>query len=376
MEGVRLGRVVGIEIRVHWSWYFVFALLTWSLSEGLFREEHPEWEPAIAWAAGVATSLLLFGSILLHELSHSLVARHLGLGVRSITLFIFGGVSSLAEEPTKPVDELRIAIVGPATSFLLAALFALTGLALWGTGLDTAAFYLAAINLVLGVFNLLPGFPLDGGRLLRAAVWNRSGNMIEATRVASWSGSALGFVLMGLGVVMALAGGLLSGVWFIVIGWFLRSQADASYAHALTRNVLEAIPVSAVLEQDHHAVHPNTSLSSLLSTYFLHYYDRYYAVTEDGRLLGLVTLSDLRKFPRGEWDNRTVAEVMTPADRLISLVEADDLGHAAELIAQSNVHQLPVLNDGHLVGFVTRSDVIRVLEIGGEVGSGGSTKLP
>lgn len=374
MGGIRIGRVAGIDIQVHWSWFFVLVLLTWSLSEGLFREEHPDWRRVSAWLAGTATSLLLFGSILLHELSHSIVARRLGLGVRSITLFIFGGVSSLAEEPAEPADEFWIAIVGPATSFLLAGLFALAGFALWGTGADTAAFYLAAINLTLGVFNLLPGFPLDGGRILRAGVWNRSGSLLEATRVASWSGSALGFVLMAAGVVLALAGGLLSGIWFVVIGWFLRSQADASYAHALTRNVLEATGVGTVLQPDYHPVHPSASLSSLLSAYFLHYYERYYPVTTDGSLLGLVTLTDLRKFPPDQWKSRTVAEAMTPADHLISVEDTDDLGHAAELMAQSNVHQLPVLDDGRLLGFVTRSDVIRVLEIGGEVGSRGSAK--
>jgi Zn-dependent protease len=249
------------------TWFLVFALLTWSLSEGLFLDEHPGWDRATGWVAGVLTSLLLFGSLLLHEFSHCVIAGRRGLEVMSITLFIFGGVSSLKGEPRQPGDEFRIAIIGPVTSFALAALFAAAGLALWGTGADTAAFYLAAINAVLGVFNLLPGFPLDGGRVLRAALWARSHSLQRATRVAAQTGSAMAFVLMAAGVVIALAGAFLSGIWLIVIGWFLRSQAEASYSQVVTRSVLERTPVLAVLEPDYHAVHPETSLDSLVNSY-------------------------------------------------------------------------------------------------------------
>lgn len=365
MGGIRIGRLAGIDIFVHPSWFLVFALLTWSLSEGLFLEEHPEWDRAAGWAAGLTTSLLLFGSLLLHEFSHCIMARRRGLEVRSITLFIFGGVSSLKGEPNEPADEFRIAVVGPITSFALAGLFGVVGLALWGagTGVDTAAFYLAAINAVLGVFNLLPGFPLDGGRVLRAFLWARSRSLQTATRVAAQVGGMMAFVLMGTGVVIALAGAFLSGIWLIVIGWFLRSQAEASYGQLVTRNVLEGTPVLAVLEPDYHAVHPTTTLDSLVNAYLLHHSQRYYPVSTNGGLAGLITVTDLQKFPRQEWLSRTVADAMTPADRLHTLAPDDSLGRASELIAAKDVNQLPVIDEGHLLGFVTRAGIMRILQL-------------
>jgi Zn-dependent protease len=363
MGGARIGRIAGIDILVHPSWFLVFALLTWSLSEGLFLEEHPDWGRTASWTAGVATSLLMFGSLLLHEFSHCLMARRRGLDVSSVTLFIFGGVSSLKGEPKEPADEFRIAIVGPVTSFALAGVFGLAGLALWGTGADTAAFYLALINAVLGVFNLLPGFPLDGGRLLRAAIWARSRSLRRATRVATQTGSGLAFVLMAVGVVMALAGAFLSGIWLIVVGWFLRSQAEASYSQLVTKDVLEATAVMAVLEPDYHAVHPETTLESLVNGYFLHFSQRYYPVSTNWGLAGLVTVTDLRRVPRDEWRRRTVADAMTPASGLHTLAPDDSLGRAAELMAAQDINQLPVIDEGHLLGFVTRGGVMRILQL-------------
>lgn len=368
MGGIRIARIAGIDILVHPSWFLVLALITWSLSEGLFREEHPDWEPAAAWVAGIITSLLLFTSLLMHEFSHCIVARWRGLEVKSITLFIFGGVSALKGEPREPADELRIAVIGPATSFALAALFAIAGLGLWGTGADTAAFYLAVINAILGVFNLLPGFPLDGGRVLRAALWARSGSLFQATRTAAQIGGGIAFVLMGGGVLIALTGAFLSGVWLIVIGWFLRSQADASYSQLVAQNILEKTPITAVMESDYTPVHPQTTLLSLLQDYVLQHNARYYPVSVDGDLRGLMSVSDLGRLPRDQWGERTVGEAMTPASRLHTLTPNDNLSRAADLIASTNVNQLPVLEDGHLVGFVTRAGVIRAMQIRQEIG--------
>jgi Zn-dependent protease len=376
LGGIRIGRIADIDILIHPSWFLVAALLTWSLSEGLFLDEHPEWSRAAGWLAGLATSALMFGSLLLHEFSHCVVARQRGLAVKSVTLFIFGGVSSLEGEPQEPADEFRIAIVGPVTSFTLAGLFAVAGLALWDTGADTAAFYLAAINAVLGVLNLLPGFPLDGGRVLRAALWARSHSLQRATRIAAQTGSATAFVLMAAGVVMALAGAFLSGIWFIVIGWFLRSQAEASYGQLVTRNALDRTPVLAVLEPDYQAVHPGMSLSAFVNAYLLHHQQRYYPVSTDGAFLGLLTITDLNTFPREEWDSRTVDYAMTPADRLHSLTPADHLSQASELMAAHNVNQLPVIEEGHLLGFVTRAGILRMLQLREEEVPDGGRRSP
>jgi hypothetical protein len=298
------------------------------------------------------------------------VARRLGLDVKSVTLFIFGGVSSLKGEPKEPADEFRIAIVGPITSFGLAGIFALTGLALWDTGADTAAFYLALINTVLGVFNLLPGFPLDGGRVLRAAMWARSHSLHNATRIASQAGSTTAFVLMGTGVALAIAGAFITGIWLIVIGWFLRSQAEASYSQLVTRDILERTPALAVLEPEYQTVHPQTSLHALVNSYLLHYSQRYFPVSTDWGMDGLITATDLQRVPRQEWPNRTVADAMTPVAKLHTLAPDDSLSRAAELIAAHDVNQLPVIEEGHLLGFVTRAGIMRILQFRNEERAG------
>jgi CBS domain-containing protein len=279
-----------------------------------------------------------------------------------VTLFIFGGVSSLKGEPNAPGDEFRIAIIGPITSFALAALFAVAALLLSGTGIEGAALYLALINAILGTFNLLPGFPLDGGRVLRSALWARSHSLQTATRLASQTGTATALILMILGVVLALAGVYITGIWLIVIGWFLRSQAEAGYSQLITQGVLDRTNVLAVLEPDYHAVHPSTSLESLVNGYLLHYSKRYFPVSTDWGLEGLITVTDLQRVPRGEWQNRTVADAMTPSGRLHTLDPQDSLGRAAELIAAHDINQLPVIDEGHLLGFVTRAGIMHILE--------------
>ncbi len=368
MGGIRIVRLAGIDVLVHWSWLFIFVLLTWSLSEGLFLEQHPGWSWWAGWAAGAITSLLMFGSVLLHELSHSVMARRQGIDVRSITLFIFGGVSALTQEPQEPRQELIIALVGPLTSFGLAVLFGVAGLVLSGTGAADAVLYLALINAVLGVFNLLPGFPLDGGRVLRSAIWARGRTRLSATRIAAQGGVAVAFALMALGVVVAILGLFLTGIWFIVIGWFLRSQADASYGQAVASDVLQGTRVKDVLRRDYHPVPPEISLATLLSDYVLTFHDRCYPVLANGQLRGLVSLTDLRKLPRNQWEARSVAEIMTPSERLRTVSPEDDLAKAADLMVSGDVHQLPVIEASRFLGFVTRADILQVIQIRGELG--------
>jgi Zn-dependent protease len=366
MGGLVIGRLAGIDIIVHWSWLIIFFVLTWSLAEGLFLHDYPAWTRAEAWLAGAVTSLVVFASVLIHELSHSLTARHQGMDVSSITLFVFGGVSTLTEEPRDPGQEFTIAVVGPLTSLLLAGVFAIGGLLLHGA-LGTASFYLAFINAVLGAFNLLPGFPLDGGRLLRAAAWARSGDLLRATRVASMSGTVMAYALMVGGVVLFLFNGLFSGLWFILIGWFLLSQAKVGYEQVVTHNVLRDVPVSAATNHDFHAVSPAVSLDAFASDYVLAFHERSYPVMEDGGLEGLVALADLKKHPRAEWYSHTVSDVMTPRDQLHVVSPSDSLATVAELLARGDVHQLPVVSDGQFVGFVTRADIIRLIQTRGEL---------
>jgi len=363
LGGYRLGRLAGVDIVVHWSWFLIFVLLTWTLAQGLFLNAYPHWATATAWLAGGITSLLLFGSVLLHEWAHAMMARRQGIEVKSITLFIFGGVSSLAEEPKRPGEEFLIAGVGPATSFLLAGLFGLAGLAFRGTAVGTASFYLAFINVLLGAFNLLPGFPLDGGRLLRSIAWARKHSLPQATRIAALTGIGLAFVLMAGGFVAIVLGAFLTGIWFIVIGWFLRSQADAALRQVTVREELRGLTVTAALRRDFHPVRPELSLSSLLDDYVLAYHDRCYPVMSNGWLRGLICPPDLQKFPRSEWHERSVSEAMTPSERLQIAQTSDDLTKAVELMTSADVHQLPVMENDRFIGFVTRSDVTRLVQI-------------
>jgi Zn-dependent protease/CBS domain-containing protein len=374
LGGFRLGRLAGIDILVHWSWFLIFFLLTWTLAEGLFLNDYPHWAQATAWLAGALTSLLLFGSVLLHEWAHAIMARRQGIDVQSITLFIFGGVSSLAEEPKHPGEEFLIAGVGPATSFVLAGLFGLAGLALRGTAIGTASFYLAFINVLLGAFNLLPGFPLDGGRIFRSIAWARKRSLPEATRLAALTGIGLAFVLMAGGAVAILLGAFLTGIWFVVIGWFLRSQADVALRQVSIRAQLRGLTVSAAMRRDFHPVRPELSLSSLLDDYVLVYNDRCYPVMSNGWLRGLICSADLQKFPRTEWHKRSVSETMTPWERLQVAQASDDLAKAAELMASADVYQLPVMEDSRFVGFVSRSDVMRLIQVRKELSTTGKAE--
>ncbi len=373
MGGFRLGRLAGIDIVVHWSWFFIFVFLTWSLAEGLFHQEYPSWTTGEVWFAGAITSLLFFGSVLLHEFAHSVVARREGIAVSSITLFIFGGVSALTEEPRRPGQEFRIAVVGPLTSLVLGGLFGVAAVALRGTGVGTAAIYLASINGLLAVFNMLPGFPLDGGRVLRSIAWARSGSLLKATRIASLVGTGLAFLLMAGGVGAILLGSFVTGIWFVVIGWFLRSQSEGSYRQMVTRDVLQGVPVTQIVRRNVYAVPPELSLSGV-SDYVLAHNQRCYPVLSDDSLLGMVCLGDLERYPRDQWPVRRVAEAMTPRERLDVVRTSDDLATAAELMASKDIRQLPVMDDGHFFGFVTRSDIVNLVQIRSETGRSAPTQ--
>jgi Zn-dependent protease/CBS domain-containing protein len=369
----RILRVFGIDILVHWSWLAIFALLTWWLSQGFFKDQYEDWTARERWLAAAVSALAFFSSILLHELAHSLVAKREGLPVKSITLFIFGGVSALGGEPATPGQEFRVAIVGPLVSFVLAGAFGAAALAAHladygGEPPSAVVLYLAIVNAAVGVFNMLPGYPLDGGRVLRAALWSRGRNLLTATRRASTAGSVLGFLLMALGVVSILGGNFVGGGWFIVIGWFLRNVSDASYRQLLYRSTLGGTKVGDLVNRDFVAVPPDMYLSALAVDYMLARGQRTVAVVAGQELLGLVTLQDLRKFEREEWETTTVFRAMTPREKLFQADVRDDVMEALEVMARENVHQLPVLESGLFVGFITRADVMRLMQLRSELG--------
>ena len=372
MQGsFRLFRIAGVDIEIHWSWLLVFVILTWTLAAGLFEEEFTDWTQTERWMAASATSIVFFASILAHELSHSIVANKLGIPVRRITLFVFGGVSHLEDDSRTPREEFLIAIAGPATSFLIAGLLG----ALWAVlspvrePAAVAAGYLAVANGVIGVFNLVPGFPLDGGRVLRAFLWKITNGVLPATRIASWVGTIVAYGLMVLGIViMVLTGEIFSGVWLIFIGWFLRNAAESSYQQVLMHHLLSAVPVRSLLDRSYEWVDPYMTLQTLLDEHILSRSARYFAVKDGLGLGGVITPKDVQRFPKTAWPRTSVHQAMTTADRLAVISPEVSLDEALQLMRKHNTHQLPVMEGGTLLGFVTRPDIMRTVRLRAELG--------
>ena len=372
MQGsFRLFRIAGVDIEIHWSWLLVFVILTWTLAAGLFDEEFTHWTQTERWVAASATSIVFFGSILAHELSHSVVANRLGIPVRRITLFVFGGVSHLEDESRTPREEFLIAIAGPASSFLIAALLG----ALWlilspiREPAAVAAGYLAVANAVIGVFNLIPGFPLDGGRVLRALLWRITNGLLRATRIASWVGTLVAYGLMVLGIViMVLAGEIFSGVWLIFIGWFLRNAAESSYQQVLMRHLLSAVPVRSLLDRSYEWVDPYMTLQMLLDEHILTRNARYFAVKDGAGLGGVITPKEVQRFSKAAWSSTPVHQAMTRADRLPVISPDVSLDEALQLMRKHDTSQLPVIEDSTLLGFVTRGDIMRTIRLRAKLG--------
>ena len=367
---LRIGRIAGIDIQIHWSWFAIFALLIWSLATGFFKDVGgDDWSSGERWVAAVVTTVLFFLSVLLHELSHSLVAKRLGMTVSSITLFLFGGVSSLTQEPESAKDEFHIAIVGPLTSFVLAAILGVAFGVFLYAGEESSVpgaicGYLAFINLAVGIFNMLPGYPLDGGRVLRSALWARSRNVLKATRWAATGGTYIAFLLFALGGLSILFGGFVQGVWFIIIGWFLRNSSDQAYQQVLLKNTLQGTKVGDVVNRAYVSVPPDMSVQQLVTEYILGQGQRCIAIVVAGDLLGLVTMSDLRALPAEQWPTTSVFRAMTPRERLLVVSPDDDIAKALEMMAAHNIHQLPVIdNTRTFIGFITRGDVLRLIHV-------------
>jgi len=366
---VQIARIWGIGISVHASWLIVFALVTWSLAVGYFPTEFPGWARATYWLTGAFTALVFFLSILIHELGHSWVALRHGIPIRGITLFVFGGVAQIGREPASPTAEFRIAFAGPLTSLGLAALFAGAGFLMRDITLVTsAAFWLARVNLMIALFNLVPGFPLDGGRVLRAVAWHWTGSFNRATRVASLAGRLFSAVLMGIGVFTALGGNVLGGVWLLLIGWFLENAAASTEAEASLRALLRDITVAQAMTHECSRVARDRTLGQLVREEVLGAGRRCFLVTDDGRLQGLVTLHQIKQVPPEQRDMVRVEEVMTPAAQLAVVRPEDSMFAALQRMDDDDVAQLPVIADGKLLGMIGREEILHYVRTRAELG--------
>jgi Zn-dependent protease len=377
VRSLRLFRIAGIDVGVHPSWLVIFGLVTWSLASGYYPVALPDAAPTTHWLLGAISALLLFGAVLVHELAHSLVARAQGLEARSITLFIFGGVSNLGGESPRPGVEFVVSVVGPLSSFAIAALAWFgASVAPAGSATEAVLSYLALVNGALGLFNLIPGFPLDGGRVLRSIVWQATGSLRRATEVAAAAGTLVAYGFLVWGFIQVLNGEFLSGIWIAAIGWFLQSASVASVQQVRLEEALRGTRVAEIVRQDSSAVAPEIPVADLIEDYFLPQNRRAMPVAEDGRLLGIVTLGDIREVPPDRRATTSVGSVMGGRDGVVTVTPSASLAAALEALGRGDYEQVPVVDNGRLVGMLTRADVLRqfqlreTLGLGAEDGSG------
>ncbi len=370
----QIGRILGIPIKIHVSWFVVFAFVTWSLATGYMPDMLPGLSSPRYWLMAAVATLLLFGSVLLHELGHSLVARRYRIPITQITLFIFGGVAQMHREPPGPRAEFLIAIAGPVVSFMLGGLLlGMAAVAQVGQGLVALGVLLGSVNIQLGLFNLIPGFPLDGGRVLRAGLWAWSGDFHRATKQASLAGQGFGIVLGGVGAIL-LAGAVTgtipgplaaNGGWVALIGAFLFAAARASRRQAALRASLAKVAVTDLMVRNVVTVPPGLTVEAAVADFFLpHGFDGF-PVWEEGRLLGMVTVADVQALPQSEWVWRSVREIMEPRTADMEVSPDTSAITALEQMLREGQSRLVVVQDGLLVGLVTRSGISRFLQLRG-----------
>ena len=360
-----VGRLFGVSIRVHFSWVFIFALIAWSLASSWLPSQYEGWSSGQYWAVGIAGSAMLFVCVLIHELSHSLEAIRRGLTVRSITLFFLGGFSQIDGESRTASEEFWVSVVGPITSLGLASIFGLLYFNLrTSPGQITALVqYLMAVNLVVGLFNMIPAFPLDGGRVLRALVWRATKSQERATRVACMTGSVLGFGLIGLGIVFVFTDSFITGIWFVFIGWFIQSAASSTRQGSADRMVTSGRTVGDAMERQYPTVPPGMSLQRLVDDHIATDFERAYLVMLGDTFHGLITVTDVQRVPVDQRPTKWVSGAMTRGKDVVTLSPDDPLEDGLRILAERNIHQLVVMEDGRPVGLLTRAGVLRVMEV-------------
>lgn len=386
-KGIHLARIGGIDIDLDWSLLIIFALVSAALGSGLFPRWHPEWSAMTCWLTALAAATAFFASVLLHELSHAWVGRSQGVAVRRITLFVFGGMAHIEHEPTSWRAELLMAIVGPLTSLTLGTACILLAVAASGTlslpgtpqqameslgPLSTLLLWLGPVNVILAVFNLVPGFPLDGGRVLRAALWGATGDLRRATQWASISGRTFAWMLIVCGVAMALGfgipllgGGVVNGLWIALIGWFLHNAALMSYQQLLLRQSLGEISVSRLANTRLQSVPPDLTVRAFVDEYLMRSDQDVYPVIDGSAFIGLFAAANVRRLPQSEWSAHTVGDAMTVLGKLKTIDADDDAFAATQALTRNRIDRLPVVRGRQLIGFVSWGDVFKWLAVHG-----------
>jgi Zn-dependent protease/predicted transcriptional regulator len=368
-SGLRVGSIFGIPLYLHSTWFIIFALITLSLATQ-FQTQHPGWTTPQYWILGIAVSILFFASVVFHELGHSVIAMKYKIPVVSITLFIIGGLAQIAREPDSAKQEFNIAIAGPIASFILGVgFFGAMQLLPAGGLFFAAAAWLSWINFALGAFNLIPGFPMDGGRILRAIVWWAKRDYTVATRIASRSGQTLAYMMIILGLwavvgggpVAQFLGGWFGGLWLAFIGWFLLSAAQESYAHVAIRNTLAGLRAGDIMSADVPTVARDISIDDYVHE-VLRTGRRCHVVTGSGMAVGLVTLHRVQMFPRDEWANTSIQAAMVPQNSIHWVSPSEPVLGVLERMQTEDINQMPVLDEGHIIGMIARDSILRVIQ--------------
>jgi Zn-dependent protease/predicted transcriptional regulator len=364
---IKLGRIYGIEIGLHYSWLIIAVLIVLSLSS-YFAGAHPDWSSGTVWAMAIISALLFFVAIILHELSHAAVARSKDLPVRSITLFALGGVAQIEKESPDAKTEFWMGIVGPITSAVIGFLcLGIAGLLGWvpmsepDSPLMAILVWLGYINLVLAVFNMIPGFPMDGGRVLRGILWWLTGDGVKATRIASMTGQFMAFAFIILGLFVFFSGGGIGGVWIAFIGWFLLNAARATYAHVEITEGLSGKTVSDLMSRDCPELDGRTDMQTLVDEHLLKSGRRCFMITENGEPVGMITPHEIKSVERRLWPFKFAADVMRPMESLHVVEPETPVTEALEIIGRETVNQLPVVKNGKLVGIISREQIVNYL---------------
>src|SRR5579864_1397710 len=372
-SSIRLGRVFGIEVGLHFSWFLIALLITMSLS-AQFQQNHPEWGPGVIWTTSLMTALLFFAALLAHEMSHALVARSHGLKTREITLFALGGVAQIEKEPEDPKTEFWVGIVGPFTSAVVGLVsLGLAWLAGWRvsatpeTPLLAMLVWLGYINLMLAAFNMIPGFPLDGGRILRAIIWWSTHDGTRATQLAARIGQLVALCFIALGIFRFFAGAGFGGLWIAFIGWFLMQAAGSSYTTVTLTANLKNVHVSDVMTRDCVSVDGNLNVQTFVEDHLLRSGRRCFVVEQNSQIIGLVTPHEVKNLERQRWPYTTLYDVMRPLDQVHTVTPSTPVMEALETMGRDDVNQLPVVSGNHLDGIVTRANVIQFLQTRAEL---------
>lgn len=374
-KDIKIGKIFGIPIEINLSWFVIFLLIAWSLASGYFPHFYPSLDKFLYWAMGVIASILLFASVLLHELMHSLVGRKNGIGIKKITLFIFGGIAHMSEEAPNPKAEFKMAIAGPITSIALSAIFytvayfmEISG-GVWIPALAVIR-YIALLNGILAGFNLIPGFPLDGGRVLRSIIWSKTKNLKMATSITSKIGRGFAYILVGFGFFnILLMRNFVGGVWLIFIGFFLQQAAQIGYLQVSLKEALSGLSVADIMREEVVNIEESTSLEDTVNNYFFKYRYNSFPVVKDGRLTGIITLQQVKKVERDKWSLVRIYDIMDKNIQKFTVTPFEEAAKVVNKIVKDGIGRVIVIDENNnLKGVLTHGDIVRIFKIRTDLG--------